>query len=412
MHTAQPFVTKLSDFGISSETILSKTFCGSLSYLAPEGYAAKKNRGKKGGYIWYDQAVDIWSLGVVGLQYTFGLPTSGADEQRCRNTNRHAYRQKGSIAEVLQQMLQLNSEERPSADGALTKLKFALPQLDQKRWNLEAFQNNRGESSTFASKRLYGEISENGPDHNPRWPRAQTPTEIQSRQPLRRRTDGPDLESPSNVDPSDNTIEYVTYPSSRRAGKPGFLRIESKVKDGEVVQAHIEHEAGVRHQKVKGGTSDTEQSEQREESLVDHPEQQSEHGTGLRHQELESDASDSDLSEQNQEPLRDVHRQLEHEETDYEPSSLGNFIPETESKLVTEPSGRSMYTEPSYSHGSFLPCMKDSFLDQLRSDTLVQPHHIQPLCCGLRDQQDNDPLSILQPEYPAQREEDEVYIKI
>ena len=82
MHTAQPFVTKLSDFGIFSEIILSKTFCGSLSYLVPEEYAAKKNRGKKGGYIWYNQAVNIWFLGVVGLQYTFGLLTSGADEQR------------------------------------------------------------------------------------------------------------------------------------------------------------------------------------------------------------------------------------------------------------------------------------------------------------------------------------------
>ena len=166
-------------------------------------------------------------------------------------------------------------------------------------------------------------------------------------------------------------IEYVTYPSSRRARTPGFSQTKSKVKDGEVVQVPIEHEARVRHQKVERGTSDNEQSKQREESLVDHPEQQSEHSTGLRRQELKSDPSDCNLSEQNQEPLRDFHRQLEHEETDYEPSSLGNFIPETASKLGTEPSGRSMYTEPSYSHGSFLPCMKDSFLDQLRSDTLV-----------------------------------------
>ena len=169
VHAAQPLITKLSDFGMSSETILSKTFCGSLSYLAPEGYAAMKNKGKRGGYRWYDQAVDIWSLGVVGLQYTFGLPTSGADEQRCRNTYRHAYRQKGPIAEVLHQMLQLKPEKRPSADGALTKLKFTLSQLDPKRWNLEAVQSNRAESSPLASKRLYGEISENGPDHNPRW---------------------------------------------------------------------------------------------------------------------------------------------------------------------------------------------------------------------------------------------------
>ena len=65
-------------------------------------------------------------------------------------------------------MLQLRPEKRPSADGALAKLKFALPTLDPKRWDLEAVQGNRAESSPLASKRLYGKISENGPDHNPR----------------------------------------------------------------------------------------------------------------------------------------------------------------------------------------------------------------------------------------------------
>ena len=70
VHSAQPFVTKLADFGMSSETYLSKTFCGSLLYLTPEGHAAKENRWRKGGYKWYDTKVDIWDL-VLWLCSTF-----------------------------------------------------------------------------------------------------------------------------------------------------------------------------------------------------------------------------------------------------------------------------------------------------------------------------------------------------
>ena len=401
VHTTQPLVTKLSDFGMSTEASLSKTFCGSLSYLAPEGYAAKKNRGKKGGYRWYDQAVDVWSLGVVGLQYSFGLPTSGIGEQRCRNTNRHAYRQQGPIAEVLQQMLQLNSEKRPSADEALTRLDCTLPQLDQKGWNLKAVQSNRSESSTLAFKRLYEDISENDPAHNPRRPNAQAPIEVQNRQPFRQRTGGLDLGNTLNADSSDNEREQVTHPPARRAIKPGFFKPEHRIKDSEVVQVPIEHEVGVRHQELEKGTSDTKQSEQRQESLIDHPEQESEHDTHLRHKELESDTSDSNLSEQSQRTLIDLHEQLEHEETEYESSSLGSFVPGTGSKVDAKQSRHSMYSEPSYSHGSYLPRMKDSFLDQLRSDTRVQPHHTQPPHYEPRDQQDNESFSILQNEYPA-----------
>ena len=134
---------------------------------------------------------------------------------------------------------------------------------------------------------------------------------------------------------------------------------------------------------------------------ADTSEQQSEHDTGLRYEELESDTSDSDLSEQSQEPLMYLHKRLEHEETEYEPSELGNFISETGSKIDTKQSRHSMYSEPSYSRGSFLPRMKDSVLDQPSSDTRVQPHQIPSPHCGLPDQEDNESFSILQKDYPA-----------
>ena len=101
---------------------------------------------------------------------------------------------------------------------------------------------------------------------------------------------------------------------------------------------------------------------------------------GVREVELESNMSNSDLSEQSQQPLIDRHKQLGREETEDEPSCLlSNFMPETGSKLAADQTQHSMYTEPSYSHGSFLPPMKDSFPDQLRSETPVQPHRIQSL---------------------------------
>lgn len=59
-----PFVIKLVDFGLAKNDSSLKTLCGSNEYAAPE--------------IWerhhYTAVVDIWSLGVVILQYGYGLP--------------------------------------------------------------------------------------------------------------------------------------------------------------------------------------------------------------------------------------------------------------------------------------------------------------------------------------------------
>jgi serine/threonine protein kinase len=162
VHSAQPFVTKLTDFGMSSETHLSKTFCGSLLYLAPEGYAAKENRGKMGDYKWYDSKVDIWGLGAVGLKYTSELPISRRNRQHCLDINRHAGQQKGPIAEVLHQMLEMDPEKRPSADQALMELEPKLLKLDHGVPDFESFESSEEECPAIRpGKRLFGEISNN-----------------------------------------------------------------------------------------------------------------------------------------------------------------------------------------------------------------------------------------------------------
>ena len=169
VYSAQPFITKLSDFGMASETYLSKTFCGSLLYLAPEGYTAMGNRGKSDGYTWYDPAVDIWALGVVGLKYTFGLPTLRKIEQPCLNINRNAGQWKGPMAEVLQQMLVLDSAKRASADQALRGLESKLHKFDEDVPDFKLSVCREEEHPTSRpSKRLFGEMTKYNSDVTPR----------------------------------------------------------------------------------------------------------------------------------------------------------------------------------------------------------------------------------------------------
>ena len=86
----QPFVVKLTDFGLSkmvdNEQTFLRTFCGTLLYCAPEVYAEfaeyddlgrrnPRNRQRKHTRTQrYDHAVDIWSLGGVLFYALTGEP--------------------------------------------------------------------------------------------------------------------------------------------------------------------------------------------------------------------------------------------------------------------------------------------------------------------------------------------------
>ena len=59
-----PFVIKLVDFGLAKNNSPLKTFCGTNEYAAPEIWEHRH----------YTAMVDIWSMGVVVLQYGYGLP--------------------------------------------------------------------------------------------------------------------------------------------------------------------------------------------------------------------------------------------------------------------------------------------------------------------------------------------------
>lgn len=64
VHVRIPFVIKLVDFGLARHDSTLKTFCGTKEYTAPKIW--------KFGH--YTVIADIWSLGVVVLQYGYGLP--------------------------------------------------------------------------------------------------------------------------------------------------------------------------------------------------------------------------------------------------------------------------------------------------------------------------------------------------
>ncbi|KAI4600182.1 hypothetical protein KJ359_001285 [Pestalotiopsis sp. 9143b] len=84
-----PFVVKLTDFGLSkmidTEQTFLKTFCGTLLYCAPEVYSEYGTYDELGRRVRhrdkrpvnrerYDHAVDVWSLGGVVFYALTGLP--------------------------------------------------------------------------------------------------------------------------------------------------------------------------------------------------------------------------------------------------------------------------------------------------------------------------------------------------
>ncbi|KAF2964036.1 hypothetical protein GQX73_g9537 [Xylaria multiplex] len=108
---------KLADFGLSKEGRL-KTLCGTRVYLPPEMQNGQKPEG-------YTLAVDIWSLGVVILQYAYGLPPphpymDHEGIQWCEKIVRHVsgVNSEGLI-NILRRMLVIDGNMRPSATACL-----------------------------------------------------------------------------------------------------------------------------------------------------------------------------------------------------------------------------------------------------------------------------------------------------
>lgn len=77
-----PLRLQFTDSGLASDQRDLKAFCGTEQYAAPEMFVGEN----------YDTAVDIWSLGVIVLEFVYGLPTQHL--QACRN-RKAASRERG-----------------------------------------------------------------------------------------------------------------------------------------------------------------------------------------------------------------------------------------------------------------------------------------------------------------------------
>ena len=103
---------KLSDFGLSKTGDL-ESFCGSKTYFPPE----VRDDGAS-----YTEAVDIWSLGVVILEFAYGLPRPGRGigMRWCKKVVKEANNRKlGGLIEILQRMLVIEANARFSAAACL-----------------------------------------------------------------------------------------------------------------------------------------------------------------------------------------------------------------------------------------------------------------------------------------------------
>ncbi|OAA53493.1 Protein kinase-like domain protein [Niveomyces insectorum RCEF 264] len=114
-----PIDVALADFGWARESAVSMNsfYGGTVHYRAPEVLAHQR----------YRNPVDIWSLGVVGLEYLEGLPAEDnttSEAEYARRTSAHAHRLARrapalSHQRLLSQMLRMRATERPSADQCL-----------------------------------------------------------------------------------------------------------------------------------------------------------------------------------------------------------------------------------------------------------------------------------------------------
>ena len=122
---------KICDFGLSTQSGLLKTHCGTVLYAAAEIFTGS-----------YTNSVDIWAMGVLGYQFIKGLPAHSERLEPKIWTNEirraidHTCRQSNDPAVLLlQSMLELDPLARPSAKACLSHpwIQSALPFSIRKR---------------------------------------------------------------------------------------------------------------------------------------------------------------------------------------------------------------------------------------------------------------------------------------
>ena len=110
----RPLHIRIADFGLANDRSDLKTVCGTVIYAAPKIHLGKP----------YMTSVDIWSPGVIVLQFLRGLPTEKSEESWCDLNLRHATKCQSKspdpvLAFVLAGMLSLEATSRWDAEQCL-----------------------------------------------------------------------------------------------------------------------------------------------------------------------------------------------------------------------------------------------------------------------------------------------------
>ncbi|KAI9717981.1 MAG: hypothetical protein M1828_007017 [Chrysothrix sp. TS-e1954] len=122
VRSRSPLFIKLADFGLSSDDPKGVTFCGSELYVAPEMYEKTP----------HTTSVDIWSLGMIILEFAYRLPDSPNLSRRmvAEEHNRYCakvlklarnWRQQQLCRLLTDGMLQMKPQARLSAHDCLTR---------------------------------------------------------------------------------------------------------------------------------------------------------------------------------------------------------------------------------------------------------------------------------------------------
>lgn len=153
-----PLHVRLADFGLAKQyapEVDLTTFCGTKTYAAPEIIHNTPTK--------YNSSVDIWSLGVIGLQYAHGLPDIRDNRSVPNQIFNHIPDSGPLIRTIRNGMLRMNPKERFSAGECLEEMEYEVLELPFLCNRAPSRESAKDGSTTLILSTLWNQNSENIP---------------------------------------------------------------------------------------------------------------------------------------------------------------------------------------------------------------------------------------------------------